>query len=179
MGFHHCPPSNALCPPPTLVDAKRLPAPLAAVKRPHSCSLGFCAVFFTRRTALCPCAPLPAPFLSISYPSDSQFRNSFLQHISTPLVLCPGLLLLCGSQSPEPPFNSTKYMGSVCLFSSPLDCKLHEGWACLARNVHNWLCRKSNWNTLYMKSPSHVLVFLTQLCSARAPSSWLPSSALC
>lgn len=143
-GVPPLPTHQCFVPPPNLVDAKHLPAPLAAVKRPHSCSLGFCAVFSTRRTALCPCAPLPAPFLSISYPSDSQFRNSFLQHISTRPVLCPGLLLLCGSQSPEPPFNRAKYTGSVCLFSSPLDCKLHEGWACLASKLHD---RKSNWNT--------------------------------
>lgn len=70
MGFHHCPPSSAVCPPPppppTLVDAKCIPASLAAVKCPRSRSRGFCAVFSTRRTTLCPCAPLPAPFLSIS-----------------------------------------------------------------------------------------------------------------
>lgn len=66
-----------------------------------------------------PPGPVPAPFLRHpSYPSDSQFRNSFLQHIFTPPVLCPGLLL-CGSQSSEPAFNSAGYTGSVCLFPSP------------------------------------------------------------
>ena len=146
---------------------------------PLSLSRVLCCFLYQENHSV-PLCPSSSSFPQhLSYPSDSQFRNSFLQHISTPPVLCPGLLLLCGSQSPEPPFNSAKYVGSVCLFSSPLDCKLHEGWACLARKVHNRLCRKSNWNTLYMKSLSHVLVFLTQLCSTRAPSSWLPSSALC